>query len=414
MEPSPLLESDLLSFERKTDLTLDEYLVWTMSSGASGDAERVVGYNNNKGATTTTINNHNTNTNCVHDFLNLLFQVCHIVLGLRPSTKAEEGKIVKGWLEREERKGLTAGDLWYLVSSSWWQGWKDYVGYGGVTGAESTSSSSSLPASMTSSMESGSGSASSPGSKTGTLDRRRGQQVDFSVVVNDAVIPGGTSTHPPSTPNKKLRSNNASSASLSASSTSPTPNSLTPVNNVTPSVSPSASPRLGKRRSSMPTRPSLIDNSSLVLPNALKAVMLTNEGGRLKKPGSIVQGRDFELLPDPVWKALWSWYGGTPALPRLVIKPKEGEKPEVELYPIQLRLLRHQAPAPGANALVGKGVTTAQSPYGGSSNGPTTTFGIWGAAAGMAVSAVTSTASTVTSSYHANNNGSVAAQTPKR
>ena len=143
--------------------------------------------------------------------------------------------------------------------------------------------------------------------------------------------------------------------------------------------------------------------------------MLTNEGGRLKKTGTIAQGRDFELLPDPVWKALWSWYGGTPALPRLVIKPKEGEKPEVELYPIQLRLLRHQAPAPGANAIVGRGgVTTANSPYGGSSSGASTsTFGIWGAAAGMAVSAVTSTASTMTS-YHDGSGSGVVTQAPKR
>ena len=92
-----------------------------------------------------------------------------------------------------------------------------------------------------------------------------------------------------------------------------------------------------------------------------------------------------------------------------------GEKPEVELYPIQLRLLRHQAPAAGANAIVGRsggGVTTANSPYGGSASG-TTTFGIWGAAAGMAVSAVTSTASSMTN-YHDGGGSGVVTQAPKR
>ena len=127
LEPSPLIEADLQSLERKTDLTLDDYLVWTMSAGAA-DSDRSANNNSNSS------NNNNNNGNCVHDFLSLLFQVCHIVLGLRPSTKTEEGKIVKGWLEREERKGLSAGDLWYLVSSSWWQGWKEYVAYDGGGG----------------------------------------------------------------------------------------------------------------------------------------------------------------------------------------------------------------------------------------------------------------------------------------
>ena len=32
----------------------------------------------------------------------------------------------------------------------------------------------------------------------------------------------------------------------------------------------------------------------------------------------LARGRDFELLPEPVWKSLSSWYGGSPALPRTV------------------------------------------------------------------------------------------------
>lgn len=49
-----------------------------------------------------------------------------------------------------------------------------------------------------------------------------------------------------------------------------------------------------------------------------QVMTLTNEGGRLKRDMMLVDGKDFKLVPDPVWKALSTWYGGTPALPRTV------------------------------------------------------------------------------------------------
>jgi ubiquitin carboxyl-terminal hydrolase 6/32 len=59
----------------------------------------------------------------------LLLQVCHIVLGLRPVSREEEGDIVKGWLEREERRGYRVGQFWYLIAMDWWRTWTDYVTY---------------------------------------------------------------------------------------------------------------------------------------------------------------------------------------------------------------------------------------------------------------------------------------------
>lgn len=35
----------------------------------------------------------------------------------------------RGWLERESRHGLQPGQNWFLISSQWWQQWKDYVRY---------------------------------------------------------------------------------------------------------------------------------------------------------------------------------------------------------------------------------------------------------------------------------------------
>lgn len=49
------------------------------------------------------------------------------MFGLRPISRSEEGDIVKGWLEREERRGLAIGQLWYLISMDWWRNWNDYV-----------------------------------------------------------------------------------------------------------------------------------------------------------------------------------------------------------------------------------------------------------------------------------------------
>lgn len=57
--------------------------------------------------------------------------------------------------------------------------------------------------------------------------------------------------------------------------------------------------------------------------------------------------KDYEVVPEPVWKALFNWYGGNVALPRTVIRSDDPNDPDfiIELYPIQLHLYRH-APAP--------------------------------------------------------------------
>ena len=41
----------------------------------------------------------------------MLFQLCHVVLGLRPATRKDEGEIVRGWLHREEAAGFTPGQV---------------------------------------------------------------------------------------------------------------------------------------------------------------------------------------------------------------------------------------------------------------------------------------------------------------
>lgn len=66
-------------------------------------------------------------------------------------------------------------------------------------------------------------------------------------------------------------------------------------------------------------------------------------GGRLKRDMPLVQNRDFELVPESLWKALSMWYGGLIPLPRQVILPPGRTEVELELYPINLKILRHHA-----------------------------------------------------------------------
>lgn len=50
----------------------------------------------------------------------------------------------------------------------------------------------------------------------------------------------------------------------------------------------------------------------------LQAPTLTMEGGRLKHSLQLRAGRDFETVPEPVWRALYHWYGANLSLPRPV------------------------------------------------------------------------------------------------
>ena len=60
-------------------------------------------------------------------FARLIFQLCHIVLGLRPQSRREEGEVVRGWLEREEKMPLVPGSIWYIINMDWWKQWHAYV-----------------------------------------------------------------------------------------------------------------------------------------------------------------------------------------------------------------------------------------------------------------------------------------------
>nr|XP_061792545.1 ubiquitin carboxyl-terminal hydrolase 32-like isoform X2 [Nerophis lumbriciformis]XP_061792546.1 ubiquitin carboxyl-terminal hydrolase 32-like isoform X2 [Nerophis lumbriciformis] len=188
------------------------------------------------------------------EFLNLLFQVCHIVLGLRPASPEEEGLIIRGWLEREKRQGLQHQHTWFIMSSLWWQQWKDYTHY--------------EPKSL--SLEQG------------------------SILSSAADLGWSEATH-------------------------------------------IANGRVSQQAAQ---RPAAIDNQGLVASEPAKAPTLTLEGGRLKR--CLNKDEDFTMVPEPVWRALYHWYGANLSLPRPVIMDSKTGQAELELFPCYLLFLRHQ------------------------------------------------------------------------
>ncbi|KAK5929798.1 hypothetical protein CgunFtcFv8_011000 [Champsocephalus gunnari] len=274
-------------------LTLEDYQIWSVKSALA------------------------------NEFLNLLFQVCHIVLGLRPGSPEEEGQIIRGWLERESRHGLQQSQNWFLISMLWWQQWKDYVKYEhkGIV-VEQPSILSSL----------------------------RTPMATATIVLPPLDRLVGLGTFGPVSPTEE-RSLDAVSSSSEATEIALSPQ-------VTPSATESCFARqhnvsdnnnqcFSGANGHLPSqliaqRPGAIDNQPLVNTDPMKAPTLTMEGGRLRRSLQLVPGRDFETVPEPVWRALYHWYGANLSLPRPVILESKSGSAELELFPRYLLFLRQQ------------------------------------------------------------------------
>uniref|UniRef100_A0A8C4EFH0 Ubiquitin carboxyl-terminal hydrolase 32 n=1 Tax=Dicentrarchus labrax TaxID=13489 RepID=A0A8C4EFH0_DICLA len=264
-----------------------------------------------------------------------LVQVCHIVLGLRPGTPEEEGQIIRGWLERESRHGLQQGQNWFLISMLWWQQWKDYVKYvsSGIV-VEQPSILSSLRTPMA----------------TATIEPTPPDRL------------GGLGTFSPVSPTEE-RSPDAVSSASEATETAPsaTESCFARQHNVSDNNNQCFSGANGHLPSQLAAqRPGAIDNQPLVNTDPMKAPTLTMEGGRLKRSMQLAPGRDFETVPEPVWRALYHWYGANLSLPRPVILESKTGQPELELFPRYLLFLRQQPATrtPQSNIWVNMGMTS--------------------------------------------------------
>ncbi|NXM26038.1 UBP32 hydrolase, partial [Oxyruncus cristatus] len=275
-------------------LTLEDYQIWSVKSALA------------------------------NEFLNLLFQVCHIVLGLRPATPEEEGQIIRGWLERESRYGLQPGHNWFLIAMPWWHQWKEYVKYDANPVVIEPSSvlsggKNSLVAAPANPSEQGE-------DRVGGLNYCSATEEKFSDNISTA-----------------------SEASESTSSNTLYPGS--PGSDVCLAKQHNTSDNnnqcfLGTNGSALlqlnPQKPGAIDNQPLVTQEPVKAASLTMEGGRLKRSPQLVEGKDYVMVPEPVWRALYHWYGANLSLPRPVIKNSKTNVAELELFPRYLLFLRQQ------------------------------------------------------------------------
>ncbi|XP_055373307.1 ubiquitin carboxyl-terminal hydrolase 32 isoform X2 [Condylostylus longicornis] len=232
--------------------------------------------------------------NLVRPFLDLTFEICHIIFGIPPQCRHMEYEIVRGWLNREDRRGHRVGQFWYLISKDWWNSWVQYTQTFTIVPCIYCKASSNLQPKNIS---------ISSGCVGTSVDEALVCDESFSSNVSESV--GDLLT-------------NTDNSSLGSGSS-------------------------GISYGKYTKQPGPIDNTNLIIPNPFKSIhTLTGEGGHLKKDTPLIQGHDFELVPKSLWDALARWYTAIVPLPRQVIQPPNSPDVELELYPLNLRILLHQ------------------------------------------------------------------------
>ncbi|XP_071178506.1 ubiquitin carboxyl-terminal hydrolase 32-like [Mytilus edulis] len=295
--------------DKDDSITQEEYLVWTV------------------------------NNTLADDFLNLLSQICHIVLGLKPQSTEEEGNIVNQWLSRESRKSFQVGQIWYLISMQWWNCWNEYVSFKNVT---------EMNGDINGAVSINDKVINEETQHRITKNKHPGKAIpweDDSVIMVNAKTSSYNMSQ--SYSGASLTHNHSNSAIKTQNCASPLKTCLNTPDQTLVNRSPSPSPKFRKKtlqtNNSLPLKPAAVDNSPLLVSSQSKVISLTNEGGRLKRDIMLVRGKDFEIVPEAIWRALSTWYGANTALPRTVISSSTNDgQPELELYPITVKLLRHQ------------------------------------------------------------------------
>lgn len=87
--------------------------------------------------------------------------------------------------------------------------------------------------------------------------------------------------------------------------------------------------------SKTPRRPGAINNTDLIDDAALEVSNM-----EIEIHDTLVEGRDYILLPQQVWEKLHGWYGGGPTIPRKAINTGFSQTDlAIEVYPLRLQLL---------------------------------------------------------------------------
>ncbi|CAF0809558.1 unnamed protein product [Adineta steineri] len=234
----------------------------------------------------------------IKELIELIFQICHVVLGLRPSTRHDEITIVKQFLRREQypfveaQSGVSSkvyhwincnrstskpGSSWYLISMEWWLRWEALL--------------------------------------------------------------------------------NNNSAELTLTPTIHKKNSFTKLNKLTNGIE-------NKRE------PGDIDNSMLIDKNSSTNIRVMNDDCVQLKPG-LRHHIHFEMVPESIWLFLRKYYrcNGQPIC-RKVTYRKKLNKPELDLYPLLIKIYRNQILSPQQIQAIATNTTT-------NNNNPHSTYSVY-------------------------------------
>eukprot|EP00850_Spirogloea_muscicola_P008446 SM000045S16191 [mRNA] locus=s45:115630:120643:- [translate_table: standard] len=92
------------------------------------------------------------------------------------------------------------------------------------------------------------------------------------------------------------------------------------------------------------SRPPPIDNDDLLeIPTSspfISGDKASSRPGLLELKTGLVEDKDYQIVPQGVWKELHGWYAGGPAIVRRAILSGAREELQVEVYPLRLQLLR--------------------------------------------------------------------------
>uniref|UniRef100_H2ZLM9 Ubiquitin carboxyl-terminal hydrolase 32 n=1 Tax=Ciona savignyi TaxID=51511 RepID=H2ZLM9_CIOSA len=262
--------------------------------------------------------------------LNIVVEICHIVLGLRPTSPIEEGIIIRGWMQRASQSELTPGETWYIASGKWWQQWKLHTQYD----VSSVITHISPIISSFNCKNCGiyvpvlNGKLESPIVDTGYHSERSSS--------SDTLASAQEATESTQHLHCKVLFVFLLKTTICSFFVSDVMAAVyTTRYNQYRIYYTATTEKSSKIRSKLPGKVQRLSKST---PTNLST--LTDEGGRLRE--GLVEGSDFVVLPAQVWKALHHWYGGSPVLPRIVPAPNKGEKCWIELHRLNILILRHQ------------------------------------------------------------------------
>jgi len=224
--------------------------------------------------------------------------------------------IVHDVLERQRTYQVKAGDLFYLVSQSWYRSWKMYVSYAAAATSTSTGAAASTAADNE---EEESEDNFSPGS-----------------ISNEELCCGNDEGHSPTIASEEELLAGVGFDTIEDLDYRKLIQQFDTIEELRDLA------LLLCDKTAMATTPTTTTTTTTTTTNNNTTIDNNTEQQhfRLKPPGTILEDVDFVLLPKKAYDFLFHWYGGGPTLERkVVINPVDRTKYWVELYPIKVVVL---------------------------------------------------------------------------